>query len=123
MLFNHTDSVILRLDFDPPCTHQFNFYDHTKLIITNHGHTLTFIDPSFTLTTYSLSELFHIAAEHGHYSSASAKNDERGDDPLERVRFLLGKVEYCKDVLRTLSQRKAAQQAQKDAAAQQDQQA
>ncbi|GAA5963700.1 hypothetical protein JCM3765_003550 [Sporobolomyces pararoseus] len=88
---------------------QFNFYDHTKLIITSQGQTLTFIDPSFTLTTYSISQLFHLAAQHGHYSSV-----DQGSEKLEKVRYLLGKVEYCKDVLRTLSQRKAAQQAQKE---------
>jgi hypothetical protein len=87
---------------------QFNFYDHTKLIITALGQTLTFIDPSFTLTTYSLSQLFSLASHLGHYSSSS------NSDKLERVRYLLGKVEYCRDVLKTLSQRKAAQQALKE---------
>jgi hypothetical protein len=75
------------------------------------GQTLTFIDPSFTLTTYSISQLFTLAAQCGHYSSTG-----QGSEKLEKVRYLLGKVEYCRDVLRTLSQRKAAQQAQKEKA-------
>ncbi|GAA5904293.1 CDC5/polo family serine/threonine-protein kinase [Sporobolomyces salmoneus] len=88
---------------------QFNFYDHTKLIITNSGQTLTFIDPSFTLSTYSLSQLFHLAAQLGHYSSSTVAS--AGEvAKLERVRYLVGKVEYCRDVLRTLSQRRATQQ-------------
>ncbi|GAA5940026.1 CDC5/polo family serine/threonine-protein kinase [Sporobolomyces koalae] len=86
---------------------QFNFYDHTKLIITSMGQTLTFIDPSFTLTTYSITDLFELAIDAGHYAS-EIEDQER----LDKVRYLLSKVEYCKDVLRTLSQRKLAQQQQ-----------
>ncbi|GAA6024436.1 hypothetical protein JCM11491_001735 [Sporobolomyces phaffii] len=95
---------------------QFNFYDHTKLIITSLGQTLTFIDPSFTLTTYSLAQLFSLAAQLGHYSSSSSSSSvsSSADAKLERVRYLVGKVEYCRDVLKTLSQRKAAQQALKE---------
>ncbi|GAA5884164.1 hypothetical protein JCM16303_005950 [Sporobolomyces ruberrimus] len=91
---------------------QFNFYDHTKLIITQMGQILTFIDPSFTLTTYSLPQLFSLATRLNHYSHSLSGT--RGEEELERVRYLLGKVEYCRDVLRTLNQRKAQQQAQKE---------
>ncbi|GAA5917430.1 hypothetical protein JCM5296_001622 [Sporobolomyces johnsonii] len=91
---------------------QFNFYDHTKLIISSSGRTLTFIDPSFVLTTHSLSSLFADAAALGHYST-SAPVDERQRKQLEHARFLLRKVEYCRDVLRTLSQRKIQAVAEK----------
>ncbi|GAA5971136.1 hypothetical protein JCM21900_000946 [Sporobolomyces salmonicolor] len=84
---------------------QFNFYDHTKLIITSSGRTLTFIDPSFVLTTHSLASLFADAASLGHYST-TAPADARQREQLEHARFLLSKVEYCRDVLRTLSHRK-----------------
>jgi len=94
---------------------QFNFYDHTKLIITSLGQTLTFIDPSFTLTTYSLQTLFELAAQYGHYDETKGMN-ERDKERLEKVRYLLGKVEYCKDVLKTLSLRKLNQQQAKEGA-------
>jgi len=83
------------------------------LIITSLGQTLTFIDPSFTLTTYSLQTLFELAVQYGHYDETKGMN-ERDKERLEKVRYLLGKVEYCKDVLKTLSLRKLGQQQGKE---------
>jgi len=42
--------------------------------------------------------------------------NERDKERLEKVRYLLGKVEYCKDVLKTLSLRKLNQQQAKEGA-------
>ncbi|TNY19609.1 kinase-like domain-containing protein [Rhodotorula diobovata] len=88
---------------------QFNFYDHHKLILSHQGRLLTFISPSFTLSTYSLAALFRLAAAAGHYSPrrAPAEGTERRER-LDELRTLLGKVEYVRDVLRTLAQRKSA---------------
>ncbi|GAA5968768.1 hypothetical protein JCM11641_000725 [Rhodosporidiobolus odoratus] len=91
---------------------QFNFYDHTKLILTSTGLILTFISPSFTLSTYSLPSLFRLAASLGYYSSSSSSSSvptsstEEDRTQLEEVRFLIEKVEYCRDVLRQLGERK-----------------
>ncbi|KWU46227.1 Pkinase-domain-containing protein [Rhodotorula sp. JG-1b] len=82
---------------------QFNFYDHYKLIITSSGLVVTVIDPTFTQTTYTLPALFRLAASHGHYAPRHAASDE-----LKQIRVLLDKVGYCRDVLRTLVNRKTS---------------
>lgn len=89
---------------------QFNFYDHTKLLITHHGSVLTFIDGDFKLNTYTLAGLFKAALEAGYYSSSSSSKipSQSQKERLERIRFFIDKVEYCRDVLKTLSTRKAA---------------
>ncbi|GAA5885683.1 hypothetical protein JCM6882_007526 [Rhodosporidiobolus microsporus] len=85
---------------------QFNFYDHTKLILTSSGLTLTFISPSFTLTTYSLASLFRLAASLGHYSPTPPDPSSEEGKKLEEVRFLAEKVEYCREVLKQLGERR-----------------
>ncbi|KAG0667228.1 Cell cycle serine/threonine-protein kinase cdc5/MSD2 [Rhodotorula mucilaginosa] len=82
---------------------QFNFYDHYKLIITSSGLVVTVIDRNFTQTTYTLPALFRLAASHGHYAPRHAASDE-----LKQIRILLDKVGYCRDVLRTLVNRKTS---------------
>lgn len=98
--------------------HQFNFFDHTKMILTNHGTVITFIDPNSNSRTCTLHSLFTEAAQLGHYRSstttiaptssreaaaASARKRE-----LEKIRFIIAKVEYCRDVLLNLISRKTA---------------
>ncbi|GAA5917827.1 hypothetical protein JCM8208_000784, partial [Rhodotorula glutinis] len=93
---------------------QFNFYDHHKLILSHSGRLLTFISPSFALTTYTLPALFRLAVSAGlyshssHTSSAPESSTAARDRAkrLDEVRTLLGKVEYVRDVLKTLAQRK-----------------
>ncbi|GAA6047057.1 hypothetical protein JCM3770_004175 [Rhodotorula araucariae] len=93
---------------------QFNFYDHHKLIISHAGRLLTFISPSFTLSTYTLPALFRAAAAAGHYYPSSSHRPPPPPPPpdcaarLDELRILLAKVEYCRDVLRTLVARKTA---------------
>ncbi|GAA5830766.1 hypothetical protein JCM11251_001067 [Rhodosporidiobolus azoricus] len=85
---------------------QFNFYDHTKLILTSSGLSLTFISPSFSLSTYSLPSLFKLASSLGYYSSQPPLPDTEEGKELEEVRFLIEKVEYCREVLRQLGERR-----------------
>ncbi|GAA5895102.1 hypothetical protein JCM8208_000114 [Rhodotorula glutinis] len=93
---------------------QFNFYDHHKLVLSHSGRLLTFISPSFALTTYTLPALFRLAVSAGHYShsahaSSAPESSTAARDRakrLDEVRTLLGKVEYVRDVLKTLAQRK-----------------
>ncbi|GAA5838041.1 hypothetical protein JCM9279_004110 [Rhodotorula babjevae] len=95
---------------------QFNFYDHHKLILSHSGRLVTFISPSFALTTYSLPALFRLAVSAGNYSHSSHTSSapESSTAASERaarladVRTLLGKVEYVRDVLKTLAQRKSS---------------
>ncbi|KAL8292670.1 hypothetical protein RQP46_001282 [Phenoliferia psychrophenolica] len=84
---------------------QFNFYDHTKLLLTQNASVVTFIDPDFVLRTYSLQGIFRDAARYGFYSSA-VDSDPKRVKKLEHFRFLIEKLEYCRDVLRSLSNRK-----------------
>ncbi|SCZ93449.1 BZ3500_MvSof-1268-A1-R1_Chr6-3g08667 [Microbotryum saponariae] len=93
---------------------QFNFYDHTKLLITQHGSVVSFIDGEFRLHTYSLGALFDEASKLGHYrpststtpGSAMTTEEARRLKKLDKVRFIIDKLEYCRDVIRTLSLRK-----------------
>ncbi|KPV75147.1 uncharacterized protein RHOBADRAFT_53167 [Rhodotorula graminis WP1] len=94
---------------------QFNFYDHHKLILSHSGRVVTFISPSFTLTTYSLAALFRLAVSAGHYAHSSHSSQHESSTAaneraarLAEVRTLLGKVEYVRDVLKTLAQRKSS---------------
>ncbi|GAA5928413.1 hypothetical protein JCM10213_005729 [Rhodosporidiobolus nylandii] len=84
---------------------QFNFYDHTKLIISSSGLLLTFISPSFTLTTYTLPSLFRLAASLGFYSARAPRTPDEAEQ-LEQVRYWVEKVEYARDVLKQLGERR-----------------
>ncbi len=85
---------------------QFNFYDHTKVILTENGAVVTFLDPNFKPTTYSLLQLFKEAHRVGYWSRDPV--EERKAARLEQIKFILSKLEYARDVLRTLSQRRTA---------------
>ncbi|KAM0748225.1 Pkinase-domain-containing protein [Meredithblackwellia eburnea MCA 4105] len=88
---------------------QFNFYDHTKILLTQNGAVITFIDPDFSLRTYSLHAIFRDAARYGYYQQHQpTEMDAKRLKRLEHVRFLVEKLEYCRDVLKNLSSRKPA---------------
>ncbi|GAA6007712.1 hypothetical protein JCM10207_004850 [Rhodosporidiobolus poonsookiae] len=89
---------------------QFNFYDHTKLVISLSGLSLTFISPSFELTTFSLPALFAYASSAGLYSRArSARTEE--DPELAEAERMVGRVEYARDVLKQLGERRREKEA------------
>ncbi|KAK4048367.1 Cell cycle serine/threonine-protein kinase cdc5/MSD2 [Microbotryomycetes sp. JL221] len=88
---------------------QFNFYDHTKILLTERGQVITFISPSFKLETNSIGSLFREARSLGFYSRSSGVIvNER----LDEIKLIVTKLEYCRDVLKTLSLRKTQQQQQ-----------
>jgi len=69
---------------------QFNFYDHSKLILSSHGLLVTHIDKNYNLTRHKLSDVM-----------AQSFNPSNSLDP-EQVRFnqkLVDKLKYCKEVL------------------------
>lgn len=85
--------------FDKPCDpplltcffFQFNFYDHSKLILSSHGNLITHIDKHYKLTRWSLSEIL----------AQSLSPPPRHADP-EMIKFqskLVDKLKYCKEVL------------------------
>ncbi|KAF8957807.1 kinase-like domain-containing protein [Flammula alnicola] len=70
---------------------QFNFYDHSKLILSSHGLLVTHIDKHYKMTRWALSDIM---------AQALAPPSPR-DDP-EQVKFnqrLVDKLKYCKEVL------------------------
>ena len=71
---------------------QFNFYDHSKLILSSHGLHITHIDKSYNLTRFSLAEIMANALQ------------PPPSDP-EQARFhgrLLTKLQYAKEVLTSI---------------------
>jgi cell cycle serine/threonine-protein kinase CDC5/MSD2 len=69
---------------------QFNFYDHSKLILSSHGLLITHIDKNYNLTRHTLSDVM-----------AQSMNPGTNPDP-EQVKFnqkLVDKLKYCKEVL------------------------
>jgi len=76
---------------------QFNFYDHTKLILSSHGLLVTHIDKDYKMTRWSLKDIMALAV-------FRSPNTEP-----EMVKFnqrLLDKLKFCKEVL--VSIRKAS---------------
>ncbi|XP_006456153.1 hypothetical protein AGABI2DRAFT_188194 [Agaricus bisporus var. bisporus H97] len=68
---------------------QFNFYDHSKLILSSHGLLVTHIDKNYNLTRHTLSDIM------------AQSLDARTSDP-EQSKFnqkLVDKLKYCKEVL------------------------
>lgn len=88
-----------------PVFEQFNFYDHTKLLLTQNGSVVTFIDPDFKLQSFSLQSLFREAARLGHFR-ATPTADPAGVRRLEQLRLIMEKLTYCRDVLKTLYTRR-----------------
>ncbi len=70
---------------------QFNFYDHSKIILSSHGLLVTHIDKHYKMTRWSLSEIMATAlkAEAGNIDEAQAKFNGK----------LVDKLRYCREVL------------------------
>lgn len=85
---------------------QFNFNDHSKMILAQNGMVVAHIDKEYRLTHWTLSEIF-------------ARALEGSDDPLEQkaVTKLVEKLRYCREVLRQVPTAQQQQQQRKDAAA------
>lgn len=81
---------------------QFNFYDHSKLILSSHGLVVTHIDKNYKMTRWTLSEVMAMSLK-----PASAL---LGVEP-ERIKFnqkLYDKLKYCKEVLVSIRTASAA---------------
>ena len=84
------------------CFLQFNFYDHSKLILSSHGLAITHIDKNYKMTRWTLSEVMAMSLK-----PASAL---LGIEP-ERVKFnqkLYDKLKYCREVLVSIRTASAA---------------
>ena len=71
---------------------QFNFYDHSKVVLSAHGLLITHIDKNYKLTRFSLAEII----------AASLRPPVPDPDQAKLNQRLLEKAKYCKDVLVTI---------------------
>ncbi|EJF58353.1 Pkinase-domain-containing protein [Dichomitus squalens LYAD-421 SS1] len=76
---------------------QFNFYDHSKVILSSHGLLVTHIDKNYNLTRHTLAEVMARSLRPPVADAEEAKFQQR----------LVDKLKYCKEVL--LSIRAASQ--------------
>ena len=76
---------------------QFNFYDHSKVILSSHGLLITHIDKNYNLTRHTLAEVM----------ARSLRPPVADPDEAKFNQRLVDKLKYCKEVL--LSIRAASQ--------------
>lgn len=72
---------------------QFNFYDHTKVILSSSGLHITYIDKHHIRTSYALSTIMEESV------------NPTPDLPEDQRRIhgkLVSKLQYCKDVLQSI---------------------
>ncbi|KIJ59921.1 hypothetical protein HYDPIDRAFT_177620 [Hydnomerulius pinastri MD-312] len=86
---------------------QFNFYDHSKVILSSHGLLVTHIDKNYKLTRYTLSEIMAQALLPPVSDPEEAKFNQR----------LVDKLKYCKEVLMSIRNASANQAGEEDGTA------
>lgn len=69
---------------------QFNFYDHSKLILSSHGLLVTHIDKNYNITRWTLAEVM---------SNAIKPPSDLTADQLKFQQRLFDKLKYCKEIL------------------------
>jgi len=79
---------------------QFNFYDHSKVILSSQALAISHIDKHHNLTTWTLSEVMMIELRGVHsLDPETAKTHQR----------LLQKLKYCKEVMVSIRNESALQ--------------
>jgi cell cycle serine/threonine-protein kinase CDC5/MSD2 len=86
---------------------QFNFYDHSKVILSSHGLVVTHIDKNYKLARYTLSEIMALALQPPVTDADQAKFNQR----------LVDKLKYCKEVLTSIRNASANQGVEEDGGA------
>lgn len=71
---------------------QFNFYDHSKVILSSHGLLVTHIDKNYKMTRWTLSEIMAQALKPPVADQEQAKFNQK----------LVDKLKYCKEVLASI---------------------
>ncbi|KAK7061539.1 Serine/threonine-protein kinase [Favolaschia claudopus] len=71
---------------------QYNFYDHSKIILSSHGHLVTHIDKTYCMTKWTLRQLVKLAL------------NPQGQDKeqLKLIMKIMDKLKYCKEVLASI---------------------
>ncbi|KAJ7068077.1 kinase-like domain-containing protein [Mycena amicta] len=72
---------------------QFNFYDHSKVILSSNGLFVTHIDKNYAMTKWSLRQILRIAL------NGTAELDK---DETKLITKLVDKLKYCKEVLTSI---------------------
>jgi len=85
---------------------QFNFYDHSKVILSSHGLVVTHIDKNYNLTRWTLSEIMSQALKGAPSNPEQAKFHQK----------LVDKLKYCKEVLVSIRNASSAQPLEDDRA-------
>ena len=70
---------------------QFNFYDHSKLVLSSHGLLITHIDKHYKMTRWTLSDLMA--------QSLAAPSAHADPEQVKFIQRLVDKLKYCKEVL------------------------
>jgi len=70
---------------------QFNFYDHSKLILSSHGLLITHIDKRYKMTRWTLSDVMA--------QSLAAPSPRADPEQVKFIQRLVDKLKYCKEVL------------------------
>ncbi|KAF7968335.1 hypothetical protein HWV62_30957 [Athelia sp. TMB] len=78
---------------------QFNFYDHSKIILSSHGLLVTHIDKNYKMTRWTLSEVMAQALQPPVADPEQAKFNQK----------LVEKLKYCKEVLASIRTASATQ--------------
>ncbi|THG95301.1 hypothetical protein EW026_g6329 [Hermanssonia centrifuga] len=72
---------------------QFNFYEHSKLILSSHGLVVTHIDKNYKMSRFSLSEIM-----------AMSLRPSADPEQAKYTQRLVEMLEYCNEVLITIRQ-------------------
>jgi cell cycle serine/threonine-protein kinase CDC5/MSD2 len=78
--------IVFKMSHD---TLQFNFYDHSKVVVSANGLRITHIDKNYKLTSWRLTDVMATALRPPTANAEQAKFDQR----------LVDKLKYCRDVL------------------------
>jgi hypothetical protein len=88
---------------------QFNFFDHTKILLTEGATVVTFIGPDYKLKVYSLSKLLRRAERFSildKNTPTATSSDAAKQKTIDGLVFLFEKLQYCNDVLKGLCEKK-----------------
>ncbi|KAG6853353.1 hypothetical protein C0991_005027 [Blastosporella zonata] len=78
---------------------QFNFQDHTKIVLSSHGLHVTNIDKEYNLTRWRLADVMALDLQ---------PPENQGPDALKFNRRLVEKLKFCKEVLVNIQKASAA---------------
>jgi len=99
MFSKSVESLAIEVDNANLSCVQFNFYDHSKVILSSQGLLVTHIDKNYTMTRWTLSQIMELSLLPPVSDPEQAKNNQR----------LVDKLKYCKEVLLSIRNASANQ--------------